>query len=679
MSEIRKLATIVFADIAGYTSLMQKDEDQALDFLNQFKEILESNTSRHGGQLVQYFGDACLLTFESSTQAVKCALELQHAFRTSGIPVRIGMHLGEVVFKNNNAFGDGVNIASRIESLGVPGSILLSKQIRNQMRNKSDFHLVSLGSFDFKNVDESMEIFALSNPGLAIPKAGEITGKLQPAKSGSSLLKIIGVIAGLAIVSYFLLATNGTNQEEPVNISAQSIAVLPFADMSPEKDQEYFSDGMMEEILNHLVKIEGLLVSSRTSSMTYKGSSKKAAEIARELGVANILEGSVRKAGDQLRITVQFIDGTTDKHLWSETYDGALDNVFAIQSDIARKVAQELRAQISPEVEERIEQVPTENMVAYSLYLEGRNAFRLDVSDSLMLEAIRLDPDFGEAYGILARNKLYQIIFSRGMIVSNLEEYLQEVNGLLDKSLSLNPHNADAYIHKGAINLWFEWDFEKARSQYEEALRLNPSFNYIAYAEFLLAMGDFEEALQESKRNTSANRSSSYGWVIEAMTDHFLGEHKRAEEAIAIAKITSSEDTLTNSNFLRLLIYQGRYEEMLVSYSAIPADDLYPRAMGFAALAYYHTGRQSEVDRIIETLKQQSNESPIGSPAYHLAMIYAQMRKVDLAFEWLDKAHQDREIEMYWLKVEPPLEPLHGDPRWTELLFKVGFEVPVKG
>ena len=202
MSETHKLSVILFADIAGYTGLMQKNEHQALLLLNRFKDVLKAETARHRGRIVQYFGDGCLLSFDSSTDGVDCAIALQKTFSTSPeVPVRIGMHLGEVVFKDKNVFGDGVNIASRIESLGIPGSILLSKTIRDQIRNKTDFLLVSLGSFEFKNVDEDIEVFALANPGFVVPKREQMQGKLKkPARKKRARWLIPSLAGGILVI-----------------------------------------------------------------------------------------------------------------------------------------------------------------------------------------------------------------------------------------------------------------------------------------------------------------------------------------------------------------------------------------------------------------------------------------------------------------------------------------------
>ncbi len=209
------LAAIMFADIAGYTALMEHDEKNALELINRFKEVLEKITPEHQGRIIQYFGDGCLLAFESSTNVIACAMDLQKAFNEGPlVPVRIGIHLGDVLFKNDNVFGNGVNIASRIESMGIPGSILVSKPVRDQLKNKSDFLLVSLGAFDFKNVSEPMEVFALANPGFVVPKREEMTGKLKNNQKNKVFPKWIASVA--AVIFLGIIVWLLTNLKKPV-------------------------------------------------------------------------------------------------------------------------------------------------------------------------------------------------------------------------------------------------------------------------------------------------------------------------------------------------------------------------------------------------------------------------------------------------------------------------------
>ncbi|MBT8219013.1 MAG: hypothetical protein KJP00_04280 [Bacteroidia bacterium] len=681
-SSARKLAAILFADIQGYTAMMQSDEGSTMNRLRHYQSVLKQEVAAYSGEIIKNYGDGSLCLFSSVLDAVKCAKSLQEIFRSEPvIPLRIGLHLGDVMYEENDVYGDALNITARIESMGTAGSVLMSKNIHNKVKNQANLQFASLGSFDFKNVEEPIEVFALANEGFIVPDRSKVAGKLKPKESKINRI-LIAAIAMLLILAGLQYFTNdNANQEITQAVEEKSIAVLPFIDLSPDKDQEYFSDGMMDEILNHLVKIEGLQVASRTSSMTYKGSTKKVGEIAQELGVANILEGSVRKAGDLVRITVQFIDGQSDKHIWSETYDGNLSNVFGMQSDIANRIATALKAQLTPEVQQRINQAPTQNMEAYAKYLRAQYLLTRDdsVAYQLLEEAIALDPDFGEPYVTMGVRQLYQIIFGRSLIVDDIPSYLTEVDSLLNLGLSLSPDFAQGYIHKGAKSVWFDWDFEQAQKYYDQANRLNPSANTTAYTEFLLAMGKFEEAKEHSSNTVAANPSSGTMWIQQALVHFFLNESLEVEQAIKMVKTNWGTDTIRDANYIRLLVFQKKYEEMIAIYESLYPEDINPRTIGYAAISYYHSGQQDKVDDLLDNLKTQSEISPIGSPAFHIGMIYSQMGRYDRAFEWLYKAYEDREVEMYWLKVEPPFEPLYDDPRWNDLLNKVGFDVDVKG
>ena len=679
-SSSRKLAAILFADIQGYTAMMQSDEGTALHRLRHYQSVLKKQVALFNGEIVKNYGDGSLCLFSSVLDSVKCAQTLQVIFQQEPkIPLRIGIHLGDVTFEENDIYGNAINLASRIESIGVPGSVLMSNDIYRKVQNQTEFQFQSLGTVEFKNVEESMHVFALANEGFAIPNRDHLKGKIQQRNSRNQIIKIGAPIAAFAIIAMLYFILKGSNPEIESTISEKSIAVLPFADLSPNKDQEYFSDGMMEEILNHLVKIKGLQVSSRTSSMTYKGKDLPASTIAQEMGVATILEGSVRKSGNAIRITVQFIDGKTDTHLWSEIYDGLLDNIFEVQSDIALQVADKLRAEISPGVKERINIRPTENMQAYSNYLEARAEYSdPNRVEDLLLQAIDLDPEFGEAYVSLGITKAMKIIFTRDIIPEDFDVYLSEIKDLLTKGSILSPNYPESYIWLGALALWFDWDFNKTQEYYDKALQLNPSLPLTAVTEYLLSTGRFEDALQNSFSTIQGNHNSTNIWIMHGMAHYFLGNKQKVLECIEIAK-SKAHNIVVNGNYQRLLVYLGRYEEAIANYKILNEDQMTPRALGFAAVAHYHDGNQDATNELISELKLQSEISPIGSPAFHVAMIYAQMNKLGLAFEWLEKAYQDKEVEMYWLMVEPPFSPLYNDPRWEEMLFKVGFEIPLKG
>jgi TolB-like protein len=394
----------MFTDIVGYTRLMGTDEQKAVDMLSRNRFIHQSCIDKFNGTLIKEIGDGILASFSLASEAVRCAMEIQKESKEQGIPLKIGIHEGEMNFSGSDVIGDGVNIASRLQEIAQEGCIAISGKVYSDIKNQAGFHTKFIGDKKLKNVDDPIKVY-----NVLCENEIQSTEKEKANKSRNPLIYYIsgGIIVLFVIILIWQFfpskETNSQLQKVEVMEIDRSIAVLPFRDMSQNKDQEYFCDGMMEEILTHLYKIGDLRVTSRTSVMGYKETNKKVKEIARELGVAHILEGSVRKSQDRIRITVQLIDSAQDQHLWAETYDSELADIFAIQSEVAQQVALALKAAISPEVKKRIEAPPTENLEAYELYLKGNSVYDFTVEGiynamEYYNQAIALDEDLSDAY-----------------------------------------------------------------------------------------------------------------------------------------------------------------------------------------------------------------------------------------------------------------------------------------
>ncbi|HEY8968830.1 MAG TPA: adenylate/guanylate cyclase domain-containing protein, partial [Puia sp.] len=295
---MRQLAAILFADITGYTAIMQENEQLARLKRKRFKDILTGAVQTFEGKILQNYGDGSLVIFNSARQAVCCGINMQTLLQEEPrVDVRIGIHLGDVSVEEESIYGDGVNIASRIESAAIPGSILISGKVYEEIKNQHDITTLELGFFEFKNVKEAISVFAVTNDGIVVPSRAALKGKTKT----------------------------------PVN----RVAVLPFVNMSADPDNEYFSDGITEEILNTLTKIDNIQVTSRTSVFAFKGKSIDVRDIGAQLNVDKILEGSVRKSGNRLRITAQLINAADGYHIWSENYDRNLTDIFEIQDEIS--------------------------------------------------------------------------------------------------------------------------------------------------------------------------------------------------------------------------------------------------------------------------------------------------------------------------------------------------------
>jgi len=508
-------------------------------------------------------------------------------------------------------------------------------------------------------------------------------GKRLIAKAATSqkLKKwfIILIVMILCIVGAFVVfkIIPGGRQTEDLTKLEKSIAVLPFVDLSPEHDKEYFSDGMVDEILNNLCMIGDLKVTSRTSSMQYKGETKKSVkEIARELGVANILEGSVRLYKNNVRITVQLIKAETDEHLWVENYDRDFSDIISIQSEVAQKVAKALKAEISPEAQRIIDLKLTTNPQAYNLYMQARFSyknFNNNKSILLLKKAIELDPDFCSAYARLGFLLSPGGTYISTSAVLNTREVWENAKPYFEKAIVLNPDNGIAHNLFAWSVLWYEWDFKTADKEYRETKRIFPNYSWTDY---LVAMGQFEEAYDGAFKNATFDSKNWQTWVGIITSSYFANREPGSEIRKALSIPTIRDDINVRSEAARIYMYMNEYDkaisiakQLLQDFPNVES----PRLQAIQAISYFNTNRPDESNRIIAELKQRSEVNVVGSPSFCLAMIYSQMLEINDAFKWLEKAFHNHEVEMYWLKVEPAFKPLHSDPRFLVLLDKIGF------
>src|SRR5215204_2174710 len=332
---MRQLVAILFADMTGYTALMQENEQLARSKRQRLKEVLESSISKFNGKILQYYGDGSLSIFSSAIDGVRCGINMQEQLQLEPrVDVRIGIHTGDVTVEDGAIYGDGVNLASRIESMAVAGSVFISEKVYDEIKNQENISASELGYFELKNIKQPVRIFAIANTGIVVPPRHLLQGKTK----------------------------------QPSN----RLAILPFVNMSADPENEYFSDGITEELLNALTKVDGLQVTSRTSAFAYKGKHDDVRDIGIKLNVDKILEGSVRKSGNRVRITAQLINAADGYHLWSENYDRNLTDIFAVQEEISRIIANKLRENLTASAQaETLVKVPTQNLEAYTLFLKG--------------------------------------------------------------------------------------------------------------------------------------------------------------------------------------------------------------------------------------------------------------------------------------------------------------------
>jgi TolB-like protein/class 3 adenylate cyclase len=474
-----QLAAIVFADVVDYTSMIQLDENSAVEKIHRFRQSLETTAAELDGKIIQYYGDGSLLLFHSSTDAAEFAKLLQTQLNEAPIvPVRIGIHMGDVLLQNGNVFGDVVNIASRIQSLAPSGGIYISETVFQNIANKKGLDSVFVKQATLKNLKDPVRIYEV------------LTEFSKPVPLSLPVEKL------------------------PVKlIDENSIAVLPFSNMSSDQEQEYFSDGLTEDIITQLSKIKSLKVISRTSVMQYKKNPKPVKEIGNELGVAVILEGSVQRYGDQVRITAQLINAASDDHMWAESYDRPVKDIFSIQREVAMAIASVLNTKLSKKETQKLDSTPTIDMQAYDLYLRGkflvekRNKTDLLIARELFQQAVNKDKTFAIAYSGLANT--YLLSSYRGY--ENPDSMLPQAKKHIDKALELDASSGET---QATLGYWYHQTFnwQEAEKTYLKAISLNPNQSnvYLWLAILLEAKEETEDAIEIYNKGSEVNPAWDY-------------------------------------------------------------------------------------------------------------------------------------------------------------------------
>lgn len=673
MSSTRHLAAIMFTDIVGYTHMMQSDEQKAVAALKHYNATLVKWVTHHGGRVANFYGDGSLCIFNSVTAAVQCAVDIQRDLRqVPVVPLRIGLHIGEVIYEDDKAIGDGVNIASRIQSLGQENTILVSADIHDKIKNNTSFTSSSLGFFDFKNIFKPMEVFAITTAGLTVPQRNKMTGKLKAKNSYRQFILLflaaaVMVFAGLQLSRTFSLKSKK-------QIVENSIAVLPFTDMSQAGDQEYFSDGLTEDIITQLAKIKAFKVTSRTSVMKYKGNNKSLKEIGSELGAAIILEGSVQKSGDKVRITAQLINASNDEHLWAETYDRTIDDIFTIQTDIATKIASALKANLSADEEQVLSKKYTSNPEAYQLYLQGRYEWnkRLEApvrkSIAYFKQAIEKDSTYALAFAGLGDAYLMLGVYS----ALRPDESFPVGKIYAEKALQLDPGLAEAYATLIDIHIHYDWDAAAAEAYFQKAIEYNPDYAnaYHWHSEVFDMRHEFEKASEESRK---ALLFDPYNITINMQLGKnliYAGQFQAAVAQLHKTIIFDSSSALVHYNLG--LAYVGLNQLDKAMHQFQRATDLghgNTRMLAGIGFTKARLGQTEEAKHILNELISQSETTYV--PAYDLATVSAGLGNSIASITFLEQAYKNREPWMPFIGMNPLFIPLKDIPQFKALVEKI--------
>jgi adenylate cyclase len=678
-----EIAHVLFIDIVGYSKLSINEQRAAIDELTQAVRTSEQFQSAEAtARLIKIpTGDGMALVFyKSPEEPVECALETSRDLKEdSRLQVRMGVHSGPVsgvidVNGQANLAGAGLNMAQRVMDCGDAGHILLSKRVADDLGEYEHWRplLHDLGECEVKHGMRvsiaNLYADEVGNPQL--PKKFQALKKrrarMRWAATTAALLVVAAIVAGIAIFP--------RNRARSTLVAPEkSIAVLPFESLSEDKANAYFAEGIQEEILTRLSKIAALKVISRTSTQHYKSAPENLPEIANQLGVAHILEGSVQKSGDAVRVNVQLIKAANDSHLWADTFDRKLTDVFAIESEIAKSIADTLKAKLTGSEEHAISARPTENTEAHQLYLKGRYFWNkrtgpdLQTAIDYFKQAIDQDSNYALAYAGLADSYVLLPYFGAG----TLQQSIPPAKAAAQKALELDPTLAEPHSTLGQI-LYYDFDFFQSKKEFERAIALDPN-DATAHQWFgigpLIVTGEFDPAIAEGKRAVELDPLSL---VINTDLGVDYSMARRYPEAIEQFNKTLAMDPrfyYARFSFGMALQFNGQLAEAIAEYKkAVDLTDD-PFVLAWLAQGYAKAGQRDEALKLLAQMEQLATKRYVG--AWSFAIVHVALGEKGKAIDELDRAYRERsDPYITFIKVGPLFDPLRGDPRFQALLAK---------
>jgi adenylate cyclase len=654
---MRQLAAIMFTDIVGYSAMMSKDEKHAMAMLVKNRGIHKAAIEKFHGQYIKEIGDGTLSIFQSSVDAVNCALEIQEACcAEQDFQVRIGIHIGDIIFEENDVFGDGVNIASRIESSGQPGGIYFSERVYDDIKNKKDINVKYAGVRRLKNIEEPVKIYSIEYD------AKERLEKKATYQKRKQILWITGMFLFGAVMTFFvifLLDKYRTGREEKANVTEKSIAVLPLHNWGQDKEHAYLGDAVADEIILQLSKISELRVLSLTSTLRYKTDPKPISQIAAELGVNYILEGGIQRHDNDLSIRIQLLRAKNEDHLWRKEYNGKWEDIFVFQDEIAINIANQLETVLSPEEEHQIGEQPTGNFEAYRLYLKGMNSSRSEASNYFK-QAIKMDSNYALAWAGLAYNYCLIMWYDP----PSMELYPSAKEAAF-KALELDNNLSEAYSALGGVYL-VDWNWGKAEENFIQAIRYNPniSSHHIYYGLILTYTGRYDQALTEMQKAVkldplSVGAVNNLGMVY--ISSHNYNEViKITEEALQIFSIKNVHTYLGQA-----YLYKKMYPKAL---------DVFTKQGNefWMGITYAERGEVDKAQEILNNLLHKEKIEYV-SPFLKSLLLFS-LKMDDKGFEALEKAYEIHDLELTEITTYPLLDRVSSDPRYLALLKKMGLK-----
>lgn len=678
--ENRHLAAIMFSDIVGYSTLMGRDEEKGIALLHKNREIQRPLIEKYYGKWIKEMGDGVLAQFDSAYNATACAIDIQQTARKEFEgSLRIGLHLGEIIVEHEDIFGDGVNIASRIESLADPGGIYLSEAIQKELQNHKDIQTGILGEVSLKNINEPVKIHYVAAENLPIPGAEKIqrlrkeTGK-EDAKNTTffkhpAFYLLIAVLVALPFAIKYWYGVKSVR-------TVKAIAVLPFTNLTGNREEQYFVDMMHDAVIGELARISDLVVKSRTSTMQFRDTNLTIPEIAKMLKVDAVIESSVYKTGNSVLLQVQLIRARpVEDHIWSQEFERDTKDILSLYSELAKTVAGKINVQLTPQEEIRLTHSREVNSEAYKAYLHGRFYLSkltkkdLEKAKFYFNKAKAIDPGYSLAYVGLAGIEE----FRSQMGLVPWHESAPVIIKNLTIAFELDSLAADINNFYGTFNFWGLWKFSEAKKQYEKALELKPNDagSRVFYAQILCIFGDYKKAMIQGEKAIQIDPYNNFIKGIYGMNLNFCREYKKAENIFNDILDSDPYNSIAISNIKSTYHQQKKYQK---AFEIWKIDYLHDSlALSVLEEGYENGGYPIALKNLAELMVERSEQQYV--TPWRIGTIYTRAGMKEEALDYLDKAYNVHDPNMPYIITDPIFDFMRDDPRFQVLIRKMNYPV----